>query len=124
MLYFSLVFLWVSLPVPFIPIFPNAQDGCNYLHAAIKSGETECVEMLLQHILATDDGPHLLHWLASGSDHQGSTPLALAVAHPTGDLLAALCQAGLDLPALLSHDPSLMKHASPACLALLSNSSK
>lgn len=82
------------------------------------------MEVLLQNILATDDGPHLLHWLASGSDHRGSTPLALAVAHPTADLLAALCHAGLDLPALLSHDPSLLKLASPACLSLLSTSSR
>ncbi|XP_050725792.1 cortactin-binding protein 2-like isoform X6 [Eriocheir sinensis] len=102
----------------------TTKDGCNYLHAAIKSAEAECVEVLLQHILATDDGPHLLHWLASGPDHRGSTPLALAVAHPTADLLAALCHAGLDLPALLSHDPSLLKLASPACHALFSTSSQ
>lgn len=108
----------------FIFVFLSSKDGCNYLHAAIKSGEVECVEVLLQHILASDDGLHLLHWLAGGPDHHGNTPLALAVAGPTADLLAALGHAGLDIPALLSHDPSLLKLASPACLALLSSSSK
>ncbi|XP_063841624.1 cortactin-binding protein 2-like isoform X3 [Scylla paramamosain] len=102
----------------------TTKDGCNYLHAAIKSGEVECVEVLLQHILATEDGLHLLHWLAGGPDHQGTTPLALAVASPTADLLAAMGHAGLDIPALLSHDPSLLKLASSACLALLSSSSQ
>lgn len=102
----------------------SCQDGCNYLHAAIKSGEVECVEVLLQHVLATDDGLHLLHWLAGGPDHQGITPLALAVASPTADLLAALGHAGLDIPALLSHDPSLLKLSSSACLTLLSSSSE
>ena len=100
------------------------QDGCNYLHAAIKSGEVECVEVVVQHILATDDGLHLLHWLVGGPDHQGTTPLALAVASPTADFLAAVGHAGLDISALLSHEPSLVKLASPACLALLSISSE
>lgn len=89
------------------------------MHAAIKSGEAECVEVLLQHLVATQDGPSLLQRLACGPDHTGTTPLALALAATHPDMLAAILHAGLDVPALLSHTPTLLHLASPAALSVL-----
>ncbi|KAK8725281.1 hypothetical protein OTU49_010794 [Cherax quadricarinatus] len=102
----------------------TTKDGCNYLHAAIKSGEVDCVEVLLQHLLAMEDGPNLLHRLAGGPDHQGTTPLALAVSATNSDMLAALNHAGLDIPALISHNVRLLSLASSAAMALVSSSNR
>ncbi|XP_045624047.2 LOW QUALITY PROTEIN: cortactin-binding protein 2 [Procambarus clarkii] len=100
----------------------TTKDGCNYLHAAIKSGEVECVDVLVQHVLAIEEGPNLLHRLAGGPDHRGNTPLALAMSATNSAMLAALNHAGLDLPAFLSHNARLLNLASPASLALVSSS--
>ncbi|KAK7016427.1 hypothetical protein SK128_021084 [Halocaridina rubra] len=102
----------------------TTKDGCNYLHAAIKSGEVECVEVLVQHILATESGPNLLHRLAGGPDYQGNTPLSLALSTTDSHMLAALSHAGLDLPALLSHNPKLLNLASSASLAFISSADR
>lgn len=102
----------------------TTKDGCNYLHAAIKSGEVECIEVLVQHVLATEDGPNLLHCLAGGPDHRGNTPLTLAVSATNSSMLAALTHAGLDIPALLSRNPRLLSLASPASLAIVSSSNQ
>ncbi|XP_042209798.1 cortactin-binding protein 2-like isoform X2 [Homarus americanus] len=102
----------------------TTKDGCNFLHAAIKSGEVECIEVLVQHLLAMEDGPNLLHRLAGGPDHRGNTPLALAMSATNCNMLAALCHAGLDLPALLSHNARLLSLASSPALAFVSSSSR
>ncbi|XP_066938725.1 cortactin-binding protein 2-like isoform X2 [Macrobrachium rosenbergii] len=102
----------------------TTKDGCNFLHAAIKSGEVECIEVLVQHILATELGPNLLHRLAGEPDHRGNTPLSLALSATNSHMVAALSHAGLDLPALLSHNPKLLSVASPAALAFISNTDR
>ncbi|XP_063612457.1 cortactin-binding protein 2-like [Penaeus indicus] len=102
----------------------TTKDGCNYLHAAIKSGEVECVELLVQHILAAEAGPNLLHRLATGPDHRGNTPLALALSATNTQMLSALSQAGLDLAPLINHNPRLVNLASSAALALISSSDR
>ncbi|XP_068201010.1 cortactin-binding protein 2-like isoform X3 [Palaemon carinicauda] len=102
----------------------TTKDGCNFLHAAIKSAEVDCIEVLVQHILATELGPNLLHRLAGEPDHRGNTPLSLALAATNSHMVAALSRAGLDLPALLSHNPKLLSVASPAALAFISNTDR
>lgn len=107
----------------------TTKDGCNYLHAAIKSGEIECIEVLVQHIMATESGPNLLHRLAGGRDHRGNTPLAVALSttishHHHHMVVAALSHAGLDLPTLLSHNPELLNLASSATLAFISGTDR
>ena len=104
------------------------QDGSNLLHAAIKSAELECVDLLLRHISATPDagggGLALLYLLTTAKNHHGKSPLALALSMSVLDILGVLLVAGLDLPALIAIDPDLMNYSSPQCLSLISASGK
>ncbi|KAB7496202.1 hypothetical protein Anas_10412, partial [Armadillidium nasatum] len=95
--------------------------GCNFLHAATKSGEVECVSVISHYILkSTACGLPLLHLLATSPDHHGHTPVALALAATSPCMIQVFWQAGIDIKALIAHNPQLLHAASSASLFELS----
>ena len=66
----------------------------------------------------------MLYLLAMSNDHNGNSPLSLALSMPSFDILEVLVLAGLNLEALVAVHPQLLSVESSQALGLVSASGK
>ena len=101
------------------------QNGLNYVHVAVKSGDPVCVSTLVDHIVDhIEEGRILLRVLLSTPDHEGETPLMAAVSLQDTSILQILINVGIDLRAIAIHQPCVLKAASKSALEVLSTNGK
>ena len=90
------------------------------MHAAVKSGEVECLRLIFDHVLSKQaDGLSLLRLLAASPDYEGYTPISLAAQSSDIGFLDLMSDVGIDLRRNIIYYPEILQVATDVSKAFL-----